>query len=109
MEKKIQSHSTVHLPPRRPARKVSVLIEPNKETYNVDVSRRTWTSCCFNCDREVVLFGTKTIITVAILVFAFYRIASNADPCKEQSFEHGLIGMIAGSVIEQGHTRMIKK
>jgi hypothetical protein len=86
-------------------------IEPKttEHAFDVDVSRKTWQSCCFECDREVVLYMTKTLMTVSIMAFAMFRITSNTDPCKEQSFEHGLIGMIAGSFIEQGHQRMIKK
>ena len=95
-------------------RRQDVVVHPPHEpkidnTFEVDISRKTWTSCCFECDREVVLYMTKTSITVATMIFAMYRIASHNDPCKELSFEHGLIGMIAGSFIEQGHQRMVKK
>ena len=101
MEKKKQEEVVIH----------TLSIEPKTTTdaFDVDVTRRTWQSCCFECDREVVLYMTKTLITISIMVFAFYRIASNDDACKEQSFEHGLIGMIAGSFIEQGSQRMVKK
>jgi hypothetical protein len=90
------SHAEVamHLPPSEAA-----AVEP----------RSTWQSCCFECDREVVLYFTKTAITVSILVFAMFRIASNTDPCKDQAFENSLIGLIAGSFIEQGSQRMMKK
>ena len=108
MEHKKQSLSTIHLPPRHPERAVSVSIEP-RETYDVDVSRKTWTSCCFECDREVVLYVTKTAIQVGILIFAMYRIASNNDPCKDMAFPTGLICTVLGSYIEQGHQRMVKK
>ena len=84
----------MHIPPNEPA---------------VDPSRKTWQSCCFACDREVVLYFTKTLITVSVLGFAMYRIASNTDPCKDLSFPTGLICTILGSFIEQGHQRMIKK
>ena len=107
MEKKSHADVALHLQPRTVD---TVSIEPKMNgVFDVDVSRKTWTSCCFECDREVVLYMTKTFITVAIMTFAMYRIAANDDPCKEQSFEHGLIGMIAGSFIEQGHQRMVKK
>ena len=107
MEKKIQSHSTVHLPPRHP-RAVSVSIEP-KQSYDVDVTRKTWTSCCFTCDREIVLFATKTAVQFMILVFAMYRIVKNADPCRDMSFPTGLICTVLGSYIESGHQRMLKR
>ena len=83
---------------------------PQNEAAAVDDTfRSTWQSCCFECDREVVLYFTKTAITVSILVFAMFRIASNTDPCKDQAFENSLIGLIAGSFIEQGSQRMLKK
>ena len=101
MEKKRHEDVVVH----------TLSIEPKATTdaFDVDVTRRTWKSCCLECDREVVLYMTKTVITLSIMIFAMYRIASNDDPCQEQSFEHGLIGMIAGSYIEQGSQTMVKK
>ena len=108
MENKKQSLSAIPLPPRKTRHAVSVSIEP-KETYAVDVIRKTWTSCCFQCDREVVLYATKTVIQMGILVFAMYRIGSNNDPCKDMAFPTGLICTILGSYIEQGHQKMVKK
>jgi len=101
MEKKKQEEVVIH----------TLSIEPKTTTdaFDVDVTRRTWQSCCFACDREVVLYVTKTAVTVSVLVFAMYRIASNTDPCKDLSFPTGLICTILGSFIEQGHQRMIKK
>ena len=87
---------------------VAMHIPPNDEPA-VDDTRSTWQSCCFECDREVVLYFTKTAITVSILAFAMFRIASNTDACKDQAFENSLIGLIAGSFIEQGTQRMLKK
>ena len=86
-----------------------VIIHASPDVYVDDVTRKTWQSCCFECDREVVLYVTKTMITVSILAFAMFSIASNTDPCKDMAFPTGLIGMIAGSFIEQGHQRMAKK
>ena len=109
MEKKKHEDVVMHLP-RSPHGLHTVSIEPKIEAaFEVDLTRREWSSCCFKCDRSVVLYMTKTMITISIMIFAMFRIASNDDPCKEQSFEHGLIGMIAGSFIEQGHQRMVKK
>ena len=89
---------------------VAVHVQPNEAAVDdTDTARKTWQSCCFACDREVVLYATKTAVTVSVLVFAMYRIASNTDPCKDQAFENSLIGLIAGSFIEQGSQRMLKK
>ena len=88
---------------------VAVHVQTNEAAVDAPTERKTWHSCCFACDREVVLYFTKTAITVSVLVFAMYRIASNTDPCKDLSFPTGLICTILGSFIEQGHQRMIKK
>ena len=56
-----------------------------------------------------MLYATKTAITFSILAFAIVRILVNKDPCKDMNIENGLIGLIAGSYIEQGHQRMVKK
>ena len=89
---------------------VAMHIQPNEAAVDdTDTARRTWQSCCFACDREVVLYVTKTAVTVSVLVFAMYRIVSNTDPCKDLSFPTGLICTILGSFIEQGHQRMMKK
>ena len=96
----------LHAPPTATRRTVS--IEP-VDAFDVDVSRKTWTSCCFECDREVVLYVTKTLTTMSVLGFAMYRIASNNDPCKDLSFPTGLICTVLGSYIEQGSQRMSKK
>ena len=88
--------TTEHLPPSP------------QDRSDVDVSSKTWKSCCFECDREVVLYATKTLITMTVLGFAMYRIASNDDPCKDLSFPTGLICTVLGSYVEQGQ-RMIKK
>ena len=75
----------------------------------VEPERTVWHSCCFRCDKSVVLFTTKTIFSGAVLAFAIYNIVSNEDPCKDLSFSTGLIGMIAGSYIEQGSFQILKK
>ena len=107
LKKEMTTEETiVHLPPPPPRR--SVILEP-QDSSDVDVSRKTWQSCCFQCDREVVLYATKTFITITVLVFAMARVITNTDACKDMSFPTSLIGMIAGSVIEQGHARMLKK
>ena len=109
MEKKKHEDVVMHLP-RSPHGLHTVSIEPKVDTqFDVDLTRRTWTSCCFQCDRSVVLYMTKTITTLSVLAFAMYRIASNTDPCKDLSFPTGLICTILGSYIEQGHQRMVKK
>ena len=93
--------------------KKDVVVHPDQHALSVafddDVNRKTWQSCCFECDREVVLYMTKTLITVSVLGFAMYSIASNTDPCKDLSFPTGLICTILGSFIEQGHQRMKNK
>jgi len=89
---------------------VAMHLPPNEAAAVDDTEpKSTWRSCCFECNREVVLYFTKVTITVAILALAMFRIASNTDPCKDQAFENSLIGLIAGSFIEQGSQRMIKK
>ena len=71
--------------------------------------RTVWHSCCFRCDKSVVLFATKSLFSGVVLGFAMYNIVNNSDPCKDLSFSTGLVGMIAGSYIEQGSSHMLKK
>jgi len=87
---------------------VAMHIPPLNEPA-VDDTRGTWQSCCFQCDRSVVLYFTKTAITVSVLGFAMHGIASNTDPCKDMSLPTVLICTILGSFIEQGHQLMVKK
>ena len=61
-----------------------------------------WHSCCFECDKQVVVYATKTIINIIVLSFGMYQIISNEDPCKDMSFPTGLICTILGSYVEQG-------
>ena len=89
---------------------VAMHLPPLNDEPAVDgTSRKTWQSCCFECDREVILFFTKTITVLSVLAFAMHSIVSNSDPCKDMSFPTGLICTILGSFIEQGHQRMVKK
>jgi hypothetical protein len=70
------------------------------DTHDVPQSR-VWRSCCLNVDKAVVLWATKTFFTASILFFAGFSFLSNEDPCRDMSFQTGLIGMVAGSVVEQ--------
>jgi hypothetical protein len=69
-------------------------------------TREIWNSCCFNCDRDVVMYSSKLIFSLIILSFAMYTVLSNDDPCRDLSFPTGLIGTILGSFVEQGSQRM---
>ena len=71
--------------------------------------RRIWHSCCFECDRDVVMYSTKTIFSASILAFSMYIVLTNTDPCKDLAFPTGLIGAILGSFAEQGSQRMSSK
>jgi hypothetical protein len=62
----------------------------------------SWKSCCFECDREVVLYSAKITFSMVTLVFGMYMILSNEDPCKDLAFPVSLVSMIAGSFVEQG-------
>lgn len=61
-----------------------------------------WRSCCFKCDRGAVRYSTKTCFSAVILIFALYEISTNEDPCNPLlNWLTGLVGMVAGSFIEQ--------
>ena len=84
--------------------------QPSVATVEEERERTVWHSCCgLRCDRSVVLFATKSLFSGVVLAFAMYNIISNHDPCKDLSFSTGLVGMIAGSYIEQGSSQMLKK
>ena len=83
------------------------LTQPSVAT--VEAERTVWHSCCFQCDRSVVLYATKTLFSAIVLGFAMYSILTNEDPCKDLSFSTGLVGLIAGSYVEQGSSQMLKK
>lgn len=71
------------------------------------VNHHIWRSCCFTCDREVVQYVTKTIFSATILCFCLFMIGTNKDPCNGLlNWYTGLVGLIAGSYIEQGSAKM---
>ena len=83
--------------------------QPNVATVEEERERTIWRSCCFRCDRSVILYATKTVFSGAVLAFAMFNIISNTDPCRDLSFSTSLIGLIAGSYVEQGSQAMNKK
>ena len=87
------------------------MIEEEKTTLTLKTkeTEKEWHSCCFSCDKTVVLYMTKTAFSAIILSFAMYIVLSNDDPCKDLAFPTGLIGAILGSFAEQGHQRMTKE
>ena len=73
---------------------------------------RIWRSCCFDCDKEVAQFITKTLFAGAILAFACIQIATSAEPAADplMSWYTSMIGLVAGSYIEQSSsTTRVKK
>ena len=65
--------------------------------------RHVSTTCCLECDRDLVKFFTKTVFAGAILGFARVMIATDDDPGESPllSWYTSMIGLVAGSYIEQ--------
>jgi len=87
--------------------------EPEAETEaeTTEETRRVWRSCCMECDRQVVQFIVKTIFAGSILGFACIMIATDADPTNSPllSWYTSMIGLVAGSYIEQGTSMQGRK
>ena len=81
------------------------------EKENIPVEKRVWRSCCFDCDKEVAQFLVKTIFAGAILAFACIQIATSGEPAADplMSWYTSMIGLVAGSYIEQNTSTRLKK
>lgn len=67
------------------------------------VPEPAWRSCCFSCEPRVLIYFTKITFSAVTLLWALYMISSNEDACNpNMSWYTGLVGMVAGSYIEQG-------
>ena len=84
-------------------------LRPTNTTPTTSVSPRVWRSCCFDCDRDVVQYVTKTLFAGTILGFACIQIATNEDPCNPlMSWYTSMIGLVAGSYIEQASSNVTR-
>ena len=72
-----------------------------------EIEPTRWESCCFSVDKEVVQYSVKTLFSGVILTFSLYKISVINSSCHPLiSFWTGLVGMIAGSLVEQGTTKL---
>ena len=74
---------------------------------DIDPTRRVWQSCCLKCDKDVVLYASKMLFSVGILAFSMWSIATEQNECKDMGVYFGLIGLVAGSVVESGSSNMV--
>ena len=89
-----------------------VVIHPQRPAPSNDGgsgARRVWHSCCLICDRDVVVFVSKVLFSASILCWSMWSIAVETNDCKDMGVYFGLIGMVAGSVVESGSARMMPK
>ena len=88
----------------------SVVIHPQLPQVandDIDPTLRVWQSCCLKCDKDVVLYASKMLFSVGILAFSMWSIAVEENECKDMGVYFGLIGLVAGSVVESGSSNMV--
>ena len=55
----------------------------------------TWRSCCYDCNKNAVMYFTTISIIVGIMVFCIYKLSTN-ESCENQTAYMGLLTLLLG-------------
>lgn len=59
-----------------------------------------WKSCCFDIDKEAVVYFTVYVLIVIVVLFCFYQLIQLQD-CHAQQAYLGVLTMILGILLPQ--------
>ena len=74
----------------------SILIEGKRKLYEPD---EEFKSCCFECDKELVLYLGKMVISGSVLAFSFIMLQ---NPANDVAFYTSTISLLLGHFLNSG-------
>lgn len=75
-----------------------VIIHPIPEHDNEEKEEHIWKSCCFNINKEMIVFITQNLIGLLIILFCIIKL-NNKLECSEQQTFISLLTFICGILL----------
>ena len=63
-----------------------------------DKARKVWKSCCLTLDADFIMYMTKTITLIGLIIFFSYEL-STSENCERQNIYQSLLCMVIGILI----------
>jgi hypothetical protein len=61
-------------------------------------ARKVWRSCCLQIDAEFVMYMTKTLTLIGLIIFFSYEL-SVSETCEQSNIYQSLLCMVIGILI----------
>jgi hypothetical protein len=74
----------------------NLIIDEKKEDLREKLEERQLKSCCFLIDEKILLFFSKFVISLMVLLFSFYQMYNNKGDCATSIGYSSFINIIIG-------------
>ena len=74
---------------------MDIVVNPIEGQAPTEAGSMPWKSCCFMCDKRVIVFASQLLISVTVLVFCMFQLYRSKS-CEHDALYSSVLTLVLG-------------